>query len=461
MGLHKIRKGLDLPLRGAPDQSISDGPRVGRVAFMADDFPGLKPRMLVEEGSTVRRGDPLLDDRSVEGVRHTAPGAGVVVAVNRGERRVLESVVIELTEGERQGAATQSDLASFDSYAGAAADPVSRDEVVALLVESGQWTAFRTRPFSKVPRPSDAPAAIFVTAMDTNPLAADPQVVVEQSRSDFDLGLRLISSLTEGRTYLCVSPGSSIASGAGDSVDVEEFAGPHPAGTAGVHIHTLMPVSRNRTVWWVGYQDVIATGALFRTGALSVERVIAIAGPPVNGPRLVRTRVGASVPELTAGETDLADRDVRWISGSVLSGKAVRGEKFGYLGRYDSQLCAIREGREREFLGWLSPGWRRFSVLPIYLSRIFGTKRVEFTTATHGSHRPIVPIGMYERVMPMDILPTFLLRSLMVGDIEEAEKLGCLELDEEDLALCTFVDPGKEDFGPILRKNLEMIQKEG
>ena len=461
MGLHKFRKGLDLPLAGAPDQSISDGPPVTRVAFMADDFPGLKPRMLVEESSKVRRGDPLLEDRNVEGVRHTAPGAGRVVAINRGERRVLQSVVIELSEPERQGTLTDVDRATFGSWTGACADDLSRDQIAALLLESGQWAAFRTRPFSKVPAAGDAPASIFVTAVDTHPLAGDPDVVVRPVIDAFDFGLKLISRLTEGPTYLCVGPDSSIPDAVTAPVTVEAFAGPHPSGTAGVHIHTLMPAGRSRTVWWIGYQDVVAIGSLFRTGELSVDRVVAIAGPPVGRPRLMRTRLGAAVPDLTAGEAELPDRDVRWISGSVLSGKAARGEKFGYMGRYDVQLSALREGREREFLGWLSPGRRRFSVLPIYLSRLFGTKRVEFTTAINGSRRPIVPIGVYERVMPMDILPTFLLRSLMVGDVEEAEKLGCLELDEEDLALCTFVDPGKQDFGPILRLNLEMIQKEG
>lgn len=461
MGLHKIRKGLDLPLKGAPDQSITEGPRIVRVALMADDFPGLKPRMLIEEGSTVRRGDPLLEDRSIEGVRHTAPGAGRVVAINRGNRRVLQSVVIELSEDERQGVASAADLASFGSYTGGSPEDLSDLQIVDLLVESGQWTAFRTRPFSKVPVPGSVPAAIFVTAMDTHPLSGDPEVVVRDTPADFDLGLDLISRLTEGPTYLCVRPGSSIPGAVTAPVTVEEFAGPHPAGTAGLHIHTLMPVNRNRTVWSIGYQDVIAIGCLFRTGRLCVDRVVAIGGPPVGRPRLIRSRLGAAVPDLTAGETDLPDREVRWISGSVLSGKAARGEKFGYTGRYDVQLSALREGTDREFLGWLSPGWRRFSVLPIYLSKLFGTRRVEFTTSTHGSRRPIVPIGVYERVMPMDIIPTFLLRSLMVGDTEEAEKLGCLELDEEDLALCTFVDPGKEAFGPALRTNLEMIQKEG
>jgi Na+-transporting NADH:ubiquinone oxidoreductase subunit A len=217
-------------------------------------------------------------------------------------------------------------------------------------------------------------------------------------------------------------------------------------------------VSREKTVWHLGYQDVIAIGSLFATGRLDVDRVISIAGPPCSDSRLVVTRLGGSVAELAG---DDAAADVRCISGSVLSGKKAMGEAFGYMGRFDRQISLIREGNERVFMGWLTPGLKSFSSIPIYLSRLFGVKSFDFTTATNGSPRAMVPIGTFERVMPLDILPTFLLRSLIVGDIEQAEKLGVLELDEEDLALCTFVCSGKTDYGPILRRNLEMIEKEG
>jgi Na+-transporting NADH:ubiquinone oxidoreductase subunit A len=203
---------------------------------------------------------------------------------------------------------------------------------------------------------------------------------------------------------------------------------------------------------------VIAVGSLFATGRLDVDRVISIAGPPVADPRLILTRTGASVDELAGGD---GEGDVRRIAGSVLAGKKAMGEVYGYLGRYDRQISVLAEGRERVFMGWLTPGWKSFSALPIYLSRLIAGKRFDFTTSTNGSPRKMVPIGAFERVMPFDILPTFLLRSLIVGDIEQAEKLGVLELDEEDLALCTFVCSGKTDYGPALRRNLEMIEKEG
>jgi len=431
---------------------------VSRVAVMADDFPGAKPGMQVKVDDFVKRGQVLFADRKAPGVLHTAPGAGKVIAIHRGARRALQSVVIELSEGERSGRDEQAECATFEHYSGRNPSELSREDIVALLVESGQWAALRARPFSKVPSPATTPRSIFVTATDTNPLAPLPEVVIEKRREDFDRGLQLVARLCEGPTYLCIREGSGVADGVTAPVRVEEFSGPHPAGTVGLHIHRLDPVSRDKIVWHLGYQDVIAIGRLFASGRLDVERVISIAGPECSDSRLVVTRLGASVAELVG---DDASDDNRCISGSVLSGKKAMGEEFGYMGRFDRQISVLREGRERIFLGWLTPGMKSFSTIPIYLSRFFGVKSFDFTTSTNGSPRAMVPIGTFERVMPMDILPTFLLRSLLVGDIEQAEKLGALELDEEDLALCTFVCSGKTDYGPVLRRNLSMIEKEG
>jgi Na+-transporting NADH:ubiquinone oxidoreductase subunit A len=459
VAVHRIKKGLDLPISGAPAQSIHDGAAITRVALLGDDYHGLRARLHVEEGATVRRGQLLFEDRTAPGVRYTAPGAGRVAAINRGRRRALQSVVIQLSPNERSGQAADAEHADFESYRRGEGGALGADEVRALLVESGLWTALRTRPFSRVPAPDATPDAIFVNAMDTEPLAASPEVVIAERRADFERGLRLVSKLTAGTTYLCVAADSELARGVDAPVAVEEFRGPHPAGTAGLHIHLLAPVSRARTVWTLGYQDAIAVGALFATGRLPVERVIALAGPAVRRPRLLRSRLGASTEEHARGE--LAEGEVRLISGSVLSGKKAMGPVFGFLSRHHLQVSALAEGRQREFMGWAAPGRRRFSSLPVFVSRLLRPASYDFTTSTHGSQRAIVPIGMYERVMPLDILPTFLLRALVVGDIEQAEKLGALELDEEDLALCTFVDPGKGEFGPLLRRNLERIEREG
>ncbi len=454
MAIHRIRRGLDLPLDGAPVGDVVDGPPVHRVAVVADDFPGLRPRMVVREGQSVRQGQLLFDDRSVPGVRHTAPGTGTVEAIHRGERRVLQSVVIAL---DRPAVDGRGEVGSPGEWAGAGAPDASRTRE--LLVGSGLWTALRTRPFSRVPDPASTPDAVFVTAVDTNPLAARPERVLAGREDAFLRGLDLVRRLTAGPTYLCVAEGSPLGQDTPAGVSVEEFVGPHPSGTPGLHIHLLSPVGRRRTVWSVGYQDVAAMGDLDRDGRADPTRVFAVAGPPVGNPRLVRSRMGASIADLIFG-TDVAG-EVRWISGSVLSGKTAQGPAFGYMGRYDVQLSALPEGGVRRPLGWLAPGSRRFSVLPVFLSRALGRRRgFAFDTDTNGSRRAMVPIGLYERVMPMDLLPTFLLRALAAGDFEEAERLGCLELDEEDLALASFVDPGKVDWGPVLRQALEGIARD-
>ncbi len=464
MAVHTIKKGLDLPITGAPEQKIEDAPKVKRVAVVAADYPGMKPRMLVKVGDTVKRGQVLFEDRKSEGVRFTAPGAGKVEAINRGEFRALQSVVIELSDGEREGKPAADEFESFPSYqAGAGVDELSREQIVGLLQESGLWTAIRARPFGRVPPPSSAaPHSVFVTVADTNPHAPAVEKVLAGRETDFEAGLAVVAKLTEGKVYVCKGAGIKVPTGKIAKVQMEEFHGPHPAGTVGLHIHTLDPVSRNKTVWHVGYQDVILIGRLFTTGKLDVERVISFAGPTVKKPRLLETRLGAAIDELVEGGlVDGENVENRVISGSVLIGRKAMGETYGYLGRYHLQISALREDRERVLLGWLSPGADMFSTSGAYASSLTPGKLYDMTTATHGSHRHMVPIGMYERVFPFDILPTFLLRALLMKDVGRAEELGVLELDEEDVALCTFVCPGKQDYGPVLRDNLEMIWKEG
>jgi Na+-transporting NADH:ubiquinone oxidoreductase subunit A len=456
MGRHRVRKGLNIPIAGEPEQRIEQAPAPARLALLADDYVGMRPTMHVAVGDEVQRGQLLFEDKKTPGVRFTAPGGGRVSAIHRGERRALQSLVIELDSAELSGAAA---TVAFDSYTGKPPGSLTRQQVRDLLVESGQWTAFRRRPFSKVPPPDEVPHAIFVTAMDTRPLAPAVDVVLAGREEDFNRGLEALAKLTEGPVYVCKGPNSSIPTPGNSKFQVEEFEGPHPAGTAGVHIHFLAPVSRRKTVWVIGYQDVAAAGRLFATGELDVARTVALAGPAVKRPRLLRTRLGASIAALVKGE--LVEVVNRVISGSVLGGRAAGGEVFGYLGRYHNQVAALPEGGKRVFLGWLSPGFDLYSTVNTFLSRLIPGKKFRFDTAVHGSDRAMVPIGLYERVVPLDILPTFLLRALLMGDIEQAEKLGCLELDEEDLALCTFVCPGKAEYGPLLRRVLTMIEKEG
>lgn len=445
----KIKKGLDLPITGSPEQKISSANTVSQVALVGFDYVGMKPTMAVQVGDQVKKGQLLFEDKKTPGVKFTAPASGTVKEINRGEKRVFQSIVIDVAG---------DDAVEFASYDAAQLAQLSREQVAENLVESGLWTALRTRPYSKVPAPGSVPNSIFVTAMDTHPLSADPQVVIAEHAAEFVSGLEILSKLTDGKVFVCKAPESSIDVAKSDRIEVKEFAGKHPAGNAGTHIHFVDPVSATKTVWTIGYQDVIAIAQLFTTGELNTDRVYALAGPVVNKPRLVKSRVGASVVELTKGE--LADGPSRIISGSVLGGRTAKNS-VAFVGRYANQVSVIAEPEERELFGWLSPGTHKFSVMNIYLSKLFSGKLFDFSTTTNGSERAMVPVGAYEQVMPLDILPTQLLRSLIVEDTEEAQLLGCLELDEEDLALCTFVCPGKYEYGPILRKNLTRIEIEG
>ena len=453
--MHKIRRGLDLPIAGAPEPVIEDAAPVTHVAMLAEDFPGLKPGMEVQVGDQVRCGQRLLHDKSAPDVSFASPVAGRIAAIHRGERRKLLSVVVEVSphEGADQAADT-----SFDSFTGAPPEKLSGADVGALLLEAGLWTAFRTRPYSRIPPPGSAPSAIFVTAMDTHPLAPDPEVVLQGREADFELGLSVVSRLTPGYTYLCTRARTHLRTPAGSDIRHERFEGPHPAGVPGTHIQQVEPVHREKIVWHIGYQDVIAIGRLFATGHLDSSRIVALAGPGVRRPRLVRTRLGARISELLAEE--LMPGRQRVIAGSVLGGHAVDGDITGYLGRYHNQVSVLPEGDQREILGWLKPGARMFSVTGAFWSALVRPRRFDFSTSTNGDARPMVPIGTYEQVMPMDIEATFLLRALIAGDLELAERLGCLELDEEDLALATFVCPGKYEYGPMLRNVLERIRED-
>jgi len=447
--MFRIRKGLDLPISGVPEQHVTTGASIHHVAIVGDDYVGMRPAMLVQEGDRVIKGQALFEDKKNPGVMFTAPASGTVVAIHRGERRVLQSVVIQIEGDEKR------EFARFD-----AADlaTLSHDAVQTQLLESGLWTALRTRPYSKTPVPGTVPAAIFVTAIDTNPLSADPQPLILAERKAFDAGLTVLTRLTPGKVHVCQASGGKLGGHPQGQVAFNEFAGPHPAGLVGTHIHFLEPVSLTKQVWHLNYQDVIAIGKLFTTGELCAERIIAIGGPQATQPRLVRTLLGADLTALLAGETKEGEN--RIISGSVLNGRHATGP-MAWLGRFHLQVSVVLEGREKELFGWVLPGAEKYSVTRTTLGHFLRRKLFNFSTSTNGGERAMVPIGNYERVMPLDILPTVLLRDLLAGDTDGAQALGCLELDEEDLALCTYVCPGKYEYGPVLREVLTRIEQEG
>jgi len=445
----KISKGLRLPLLGEPNQSRIEEKSAKTAALVGADYVGMKPTMHVNEGDAVKRGQLLFEDKKTEGVRYTSPACGKVIGVNRGAKRAFRSVVIEI-DGDEQ--------VPFQSYADQDLTTLSRETVRDALLECGLWTSLRRRPYSKVADPKDVPHSIFVTAMDTNPLAADPKPLIEERPDEFRYGLQVLRHLTDGPVYLCNQPGAGLPGRDFDFVRVGEFDGPHPAGLPGTHIHFLDPVSEKKTVWYVNYADVMDIGKFFASGELPTERIVAFGGPVVKEPRLLRVPIGASLADITEGE--LEDGDNRVLSGSVFNGRKYR-EEDGFLGRYHLQVSALKEGHQREFLGWQGPGFERFSIRRIFASSAMPEKKFAMTTSTHGSPRAMVPIGMYEDVMPLDIEATYFLRALLTGDTEQAQLLGALELDEEDVALCTFVDPGKSEYGPLLRDQLTQIEREG
>lgn len=445
----KIKRGLNIPIAGEPEAAIDNSKKPTSVAVVGFDYVGMKPTMLVHEGDKVAKGQALFEDKKTPGVIYTAPAAGKVTAINRGAKRVFQSMVIEL-DGEEEITFAQYDANTFAA--------LEREKVIENLVQSGLWTALRTRPFSRVPAIDSETAALFVNAMDTNPLAADPQIIIKENAESFTQGLDVLSRLSD-TVFVCHAPEAQLPKAKAGNVRYESFQGPHPAGLAGTHIHYLRPASAERVVWTISYQDVIAVGQLFATGKLNNERVIALAGPAVKRPRLVKTLIGANLDELTAGELEAGNNRV--ISGSVLAGRKSE-PALNFLGRYHNQVSVLAEGGERFTFGWFSPGLNRFSNLNIYLSKFMPKKRFNFTTTTNGSPRAMVPVGSnYESVMPMDILATQLLRALIVQDTDGAVALGALELDEEDLALCTYICPSKYEYGAILRDNLTLIEKEG
>lgn len=447
-----IKEGLDLPITGEPKQVIENSNSVNSVAILGLDYVGMKPTMAVNEGDSVKLGQVLFSDKKNPGVNFTSPGAGVVKSINRGEKRILQSIVIDLKGTEEE---------FFSRYDASELDNLTTEQVKENLLASGLWTNLRTRPYGKIPAIDSNANSIFVTAIDTSPLAADPAIVIKDRADDFINGLTVISKLTQGKTYVCKATGTDIAVGNTNSLQVADFSGPHPAGLPSTHIHFIDPVNIDKFVWHINYQAVIAIGALFTTGKLNVERVVSLAGPTVKNPRLIRTRVGANTDDLVSGELQ-DDVESRVISGSALYGRQA-SDWAAFLGHYSNQITALKEGRERELFGWIVPGKNKYSALNVYTSSVDRKfdRKFPLTTTKNGSNRAIVPVGVYETVMPLDILSTPLLKALVVGDSDQAQLLGCLELDEEDLALFTFVDPGKHDFGPVLRANLTKIEKEG
>ena len=447
MKQYSFKQGLNLPVTGEPTSGITDGPSVQTVALVGADYIGLKPRLQVEEGDEVVPGSPIFAHKDTPNVMVTSPVTGRVKAVNRGARRVLISVEIQITESKKKPV-------DFSKVG----DAATAEGLAERLAAAGLWTSFRTRPYSKVPSTDVRPAAIFVTAMDTEPLSGDAAEVIAEDREAFAKGLEAITKLTEGTTYLCHAPGADIPGADIEGVEAATFDGPHPAGLPGTHMHFLDPPTAEKFVWTIWYQDVTAIGRLLMTGNLDARRVVAVGGPRCSNPRMVRTLMGASMVNLTDGAIE-GDDPVRLISGSILSGRAGEGAD-AYLGRYDRQITVIEEDKKQIPMGWIRPMVSKYAFQPV-LGSAFARKKYPLTSNLNGGRRAMVPIGTFEKLMPQDFLPTQLLRAMLVMDTDSAQALGALELDEEDMGLVGFACPAKYEYGQALRDCLTKIEKEG
>ena len=484
-----ISKGLDIPIKGTSHINVIENrDDVKTVAVIGADYNGMRPQMQVKVGDEVAVGDKLFIDKKNPKVSYNATASGKVISINRGDKRLFLSLVIKVDslkdkKDRRKKLIEPIDISKHLSNADNKNSDLISDNIKSKMLVSGLWTSLRTRPFSKVPDPDTKPAAVFISTIDTRPLAVDPGIIISKDPQSFALGLKSLHLLTKVDIYLNTAVNQAIPGTDYNFVKHQVWRGKHPAGLVGTHMHFLLPCSISRVNWHINYQDVIALGVLLSTGNLSVERYYGLCGPACASPMIVKSRLGAAMDDLIKDEdidfeclsksqknyidnsTKKKDRTgVRIISGSVLAGRTASTFPLNFVSRYDNQITLIKEGSERDFFltkGWLSPGFHKFSILGTYLAKFIPGMNFAMTTSTQGSKRAMVPIGMYEKVMPMDIIATYLLRALIAKDTEGAQNLGALELDEEDLALCTFVCPGKYEYGPILRANLEEIEKNG
>ena len=456
----KIKKGLDLPIRGAASCRTTDMRSIATYAVKPTDYVGLVPRLLVEEGDRVRRGDALLCDKQDERIRLTSPVTGRVRAVVRGEKRKLLAVVVEREEMENGELRMENWL------------PQSGNSqlVKEAMLRTGLWAMLRQRPFGTIANPNDKPKAVVVSAFDSAPLALDNDYALQGREDNFCQGLGWLATLTDGVLHVNFRPGQRLATHAtlesNEKIKVHFVEGPHPAGNVGPQIAHLCPIDKGDKVWTMNAQDVAVLGHLMSTGEYCPERTVAVAGPAARMPHYYRMTMGACVDSIVQEQLSTDGGATRIVSGNVLSGTQIEAD--GFLCAYDSMLTLLPEGDYYDFMGWLLPGVRKHSFSRTFFSgfmrretRFSKWLNLKFDTNKHGSVRPFVFTGDFERVFPFDIYPLQLIKACIVGDMELQEKLGIYEVEPEDFALCEYIDVSKTDIQPIIREALEKLRKEG
>lgn len=441
----KVKKGCDIRLTGSSERTVVDLP-VDRVAYTLVDFPYIKPKMLLKEGDKVECGTPLFCDKKSPEVVFVSPVSGTVEEIVRGDRRVLLAVIIK-KEGDAK--------VSFPKIALGDVEKLDAEGAKKALLERGLWAFLKRRPFHKVALTTDTPANIFVTCLDSNPLAADPNFYLDGREEDFNAGIALLSKICS-QVHVCLEgneePSKTFLS---SSAETHTFSGVHPRGNLSVHIEKIAPVVRQeQVVWSIRAQEVVAMGKTLLTGNFDAERVVAWAGPAAVEQKYYKTILGASLASLPVVE----GQEVRRISGSVLSGREMT--EGAYLGFYDNTAVALKEGREKKVLGWLDPGLKAHSLTRCYVSSVAPLGELDLTTTTNGEHRAIVDSEMYDKVQPLYIHTAFLFKSLLVEDVEEAERQGLWSVAPEDMALASYMDPSKNDFAAPLINVLNILHKE-
>ena len=442
----KIKRGMDIRLEGAPSLDVHQANSPATFAVKPTDFKGLVPKMHVKQGDEVQAGDCLFADKKNDKICFTAPVSGEIAEVVRGDRRAILAVKI-LADSE----------IVYKSFNTSGFLNKSRDEVVELLLASGLWPFIIQRPYGVLADPSIAPKSIHVSGFDSAPLAADLSISLKGQEDNLKTGFEILKKLTEGKVHLNVhaTKDSSIYNSL-EGLEKTIFSGPHPSGLVGVQINKIDPINKGDIVWTIKPQHVAFIGKFFETGNLDLEQTIVVAGSEIRKPAYYATRLGASVSELL--KNNVASDNVRVISGNVLTGSKIAQD--GYLGYYDNQISLIPEGDHFEMLGWLLPSYPRPTLSSTFPLFKFFKKTFKVNTNPHGEHRAYVVTGQYEKVMPMNIMPQQLIKSVMAKDLELMENLGIYEVIEEDMALCEFVCTSKIDVQRVLSEGLELMAEE-
>lgn len=443
----KIKRGLDIKLQGKSELTTQQVTGSGAYGIKPTDFPNLTPKLAVKEGHVVKAGSALFWDKYKPEVKFTSPVSGKVVAVNRGERRRLLEIVVEPDTTQE-----------YEEFKKGSPAQMSKEEVLAQLLNSGTWPFIRQRPYAIIANPADTPKAIYIQGFDTAPLAPDYAYMLRGRENDFKAGVEALKQMGATTIYLNVHLQMQTPDAYKnlDGVTTFTFDGPHPASTVGVQINNIDPINKGEIVWYIGAQEVAIIGSLFNTGQYNPTKIVAVNGASVKKPQYYATRIGEKIEQLTKG--NLKEGNQRIISGNVLVGEKVTEASF--LGFYDSHITVIAEGDKPEFLGWGTPGFGKLSVSRTFFSWLSPNKEYALDTNMRGGHRPFVVSGEYEKVVPMDIMPVQLLKAILVEDIDLMEQMGIYEIAEEDLALCEFVCTSKTEVQNIVRKGLDMMIKE-